>query len=156
MLLEGLQLPLTTPFYPDGRLNLLKLEYNVARYSKTPVAGLVALGELGEPTMLSEDETRLVLRGVAGAAGMEKVLVAGVSRDSVTQTLDLAESAAKFGYDAVLVKQPSLFEPGAPGQFTKELLTAQTFGTGNACAGWQRTRIEARCCATRGFWKRDC
>ena len=123
MLLEGLQLPLTTPFYPDGRLNVLKLEHNVARYSKTPVTGLVALSELGEPTMLSEDETRLVLRGVAGAAGMEKVLVAGVSRDSVTQTLDLAESAAKFGYDAVLVKQPSLFEPSAPGQFAKELLT---------------------------------
>src|SRR5580698_8800879 len=123
MLLEGLQLPLTTPFYPDGRLNVLKLEHNVARYSKTPVAGLVALSELGEPTMLSEDETRLVLRGVAGAAGMEKVLVAGVSRDSVTQTLDLVESAAKFGYDAVLVKQPSLFEPSAPGQFAKELLT---------------------------------
>ena len=123
MLLEGLQLPLTTPFYPDGRLNLLKLEYNVARYSKTPVAGLVALSELGEPTMLSEDETRLVLRGVAGVAAVEKVLVAGVSRDSVTRTLDLAESAAKFGYDAVLVKQPSLFEPSAPGRYAKEVLT---------------------------------
>ena len=52
MLLEGLQLPLTTPFYSDGRLNLRKLEHNVARYSKTPVAGLVALGATGEPTLL--------------------------------------------------------------------------------------------------------
>ena len=123
MLLEGLQLPLTTPFYPDGRLNLLKLEHNVARYSKTPVAGLVALSELGEPTMLSEEETRQVLRSVADAAAAEKVLVAGVSRDSVSGTLDLAESAAKFGYDAVLVKQPSVFEQGASGECAKELLT---------------------------------
>ena len=123
MLLEGLQLALTTPFYPDGHLNLLKLEHNVTRYSKTPVAGLVALSELGEPTMLSEDETRQVLRSVANAAAAEKVLVAGVSRDSVTATVDLAESAAKFGYDAVLVKQPSLFEHGASRKYAKELLT---------------------------------
>src|SRR6202021_2383680 len=97
MLLEGLQLPLTTPFYPDGRLNLLKLEYNVARYSKTPVAGLVALGELGEPTMLSEDETRLVLRGVAGAAAVEKVLVAGGLWVRVARALDLGGAGGELG-----------------------------------------------------------
>jgi len=123
MLLEGLQLPLTTPFYPDGRLNLLKLQHNVARYSKTPVAGLVALSEFGEPTMLSEEETRQVLRSVADAAAAEKVLVAGVSRDSVTGTLDLAESAATFGYDAVLVKQPQVLKRRALGEDAKELLT---------------------------------
>ena len=88
MLLEGLQLPLTTPFYPDGRLNLPKLEHNAARYSKTPVAGLVALSDSGEPTMLSDEETRQTLRSVAEAAAAEKVLMAGVSRDSVAGTLD--------------------------------------------------------------------
>jgi 4-hydroxy-2-oxoglutarate aldolase len=123
MLLEGLQLPLTTPFYPDGRLNFLKLEHNAARYSKTPVAGLVALSDYGEPTMLADDETRQVLRSVADAAAAEKVLIAGVSRDSVAGTLDLAESAAKLGYDAVLVKRPSLFQAGAVGEHAKALLT---------------------------------
>jgi 4-hydroxy-2-oxoglutarate aldolase len=120
MLLDGLQLPLTTPFYPDGRLNLHKLEHNVARYSKTPAAGLVALGEVGEPTLLSEEETRHVLRSVAGSAGAEKVLIAGVSRDSVAGTLELAESAAEFGYDAVLVRRPSMLRGN--GERTKELL----------------------------------
>jgi 4-hydroxy-2-oxoglutarate aldolase len=123
MLLEGLQLPLTTPFYPDGRLNFLKLEQNAARYSKTPVAGLVALGGSGEPTLLSEEETRQVLRSVVDAAAAEKILMAGVSRDSVAGALELAESAAKFGYDAVLVKQPSLFRTGARGEQAKAILT---------------------------------
>jgi 4-hydroxy-2-oxoglutarate aldolase len=123
MLLEGLQLPLTTPFYPDGRLNLVKLEHNAARYSKTLVAGLVALSDSGEPTMLSEDETRHVLRSVAEATAAEKVLIAGVSRDSVGGTLDLAETAAKLGYDAVLVKQPSFYSAGGRGKRVKELLT---------------------------------
>jgi len=118
MLLDGLQLPLTTPFYPDGRLNLHKLEHNVARYSKTPAAGLVALSEVGEPTLLSEEETRKVLRSVVAATAEEKVLLAGVSRDSVAGTLELAESAAEFGYDAVLVRLPSMLR----GERTKELL----------------------------------
>src|SRR5271163_1374854 len=122
MLLEGLQLPLTTPFYADGRLNLLKLEHNVARYSKTPAAGLVALSDYGEPTMLSDDETQQALRSVAEAVAAEKVLMAGVSRDSVAGTLDLAEAAAKFGYDAVLVKQASLFKSAGRNKHAKELL----------------------------------
>ena len=123
MLLEGLQLPLTTPFYPDGRLNFLKLEHNAARYSKAPVAGLVALSDTGEPTMLSEEETRQTLRSVAKAAAPEKVLIAGVSRDSVGATLDLAGTAAKLGYDAVLLKQPSFYLAGVRGKKVKELLT---------------------------------
>lgn len=108
MLLEGLQLPLTTPFHLDGRLNLFKLEQNVAHYSKTPAAGLVALSGWGEPEMLSDEELRLVLKSVAATAAAEKVLVAGISQDSVARTLDTVESAASFGYDAVLVRRPSL------------------------------------------------
>src|SRR5438270_5264160 len=123
MLLEGLQLPLTTPFYPDGRLNLPKLEHNAARYSKTLVTGLVALSDSGEPTMLSEEETRLTLRSVADATAAEKVLIAGVSRDSVAGTLDLAQAAAEFGYDAVLVKRPSVFRAGSGNENAKGLLT---------------------------------
>ena len=122
MLLEGIQLPLTTPFYPDGRLNLRKLEHNVQRYSKTPVAGMVALSESGEPSMLSDEETRQALRCVVEAAVAEKVLVAGVGRDSVLETLRLAENAAELGYDAVLVKVPSVLQAGAGG-VRKSLLT---------------------------------
>lgn len=107
MLLEGLHLPLTTPFYPDGRLNLRKLEHNVDRYSRTPVAGLVALSEVGEPSMLSDAETREALEVAMGVAGETKVMIAGVSRGSVVGTLELADFAASVGYDAVLVKRPS-------------------------------------------------
>jgi 4-hydroxy-2-oxoglutarate aldolase len=122
MLLDGLQLPLTTPFYPDGRLNLHKLEHNVARYSKTPASGLVALGETGEPTLLSDEETRHVLRSCAATAAAEKVLIAGVSRDSVAGTLELAESAAEFGYDVMLVKRPSILRDNGRVEHRKELL----------------------------------
>lgn len=115
MLLEGLYLPLTTPFFADGRLNLKKLEQNVERYSLAPAAGLLALAETGEPSMLSDAETKQALASVALAATPEKVLIAGVSHDSVAGTLDLAEYAAAQGYDAVLVKRPGVLR-GRPEQ----------------------------------------
>jgi dihydrodipicolinate synthase/N-acetylneuraminate lyase len=108
MLLEGLHIPLTTPFHPDGRLNTPKLAANVVRYSRTPAAGLIVLGPSSEPTLLSDDETREVLRTAAQAAAPEKVLIAGISHDSVRSTLDLADFAAAHDYDAVLVGIPSV------------------------------------------------
>src|ERR1700690_2927659 len=108
MLLEGLHIPLTTPFHPDGRLNPRKLAANVVRYSRSPAAGLIVLGPSGEPTLLSDDETREVLRAAAQAAAPDKVLLAGISRDSVRATLTFVDFAAELGYDAVLISLPSV------------------------------------------------
>jgi 4-hydroxy-2-oxoglutarate aldolase len=123
MLLEGLQLPLTTPFYADGRLNLLKLEHNVDRYSKTPVAGLVVLSDGGEPNSLADDETEQAMRCAIDAVAPEKVMIAGVSRDSVRGSVQLAEVAGKLGYDAVLVRPPFVLSDAARRLQTREVLT---------------------------------
>jgi len=108
MLLDGLHIPLSTPFHPDGRLNLPKLAANVTRYSHSPAAGFVVLGPSSEPTLISDDETREVLRTVAASAAPQKVLVAGISRDSVYSTLALAKFAAELNYDAVLIGPPAV------------------------------------------------
>ncbi len=99
---------MTTAFHPDGRLNLPKLAANVARYAKSPAAGLLVLGATGEPTLLTEDETSDVLRTAAQSDAPEKVLLAAVSRDSVHATLALAGIAAELLYDAILVGVPSI------------------------------------------------
>jgi dihydrodipicolinate synthase/N-acetylneuraminate lyase len=106
MLLEGLHLPIVTPFYPDGRLNLRKIEHNVDRYSRTPAAGLAVLSDVGEPDMLSDAETREALSSAILLAADTKVMLAGISRASVFGTLELAEFAANAGYDVALVKRP--------------------------------------------------
>lgn len=111
MLLEGIFPAATTPFYPDGRLYLKKLEHNIERYSRTPAAGLVILGSTGEAVMLSDDESRQVLRTAREAAAPEKVLLAGVARESVAETLRLAEFADQQQYDAVLVRTPGYYAP---------------------------------------------
>src|SRR5215468_5183372 len=110
MLLHGIFPPITTPFYPDGRVYLKKLEHNVERYSKTPIAGLVVLGSTGEAIMLSDEERRDVLKAAIGAASAHKVMIAGTGIESASETLRLTEYAASLGYDIAMVRTPHYYK----------------------------------------------
>jgi 4-hydroxy-2-oxoglutarate aldolase len=110
MLLHGIFPPITTPFYPDGRVYLKKLEHNVERYSKTPVAGVVALGSTGEAVMLSDDERREVLKSTREACAPHKVLIAGTGAESAIETLRLTDYAAELGFDVALIRTPSFYQ----------------------------------------------
>ncbi len=109
MLLEGVFAAVTTCFYPDGRPYWRKLEHNVDRYSRTPLSGLVLLGSTGEAVMLSEEESREALRVARAATAPDKVLLAGVGRESVFETLRMADYAAALDYDAILVRTPHYY-----------------------------------------------
>ncbi len=111
MLLHGIFPPITTPFYPDGNLYLKKLEHNVERYSKTPVAGITVLGSNGEAIMLSDEERRQVLKTAREATAPHKVLIAGTGMESASETLRLTEYAAELGYDIALVRTPHFYRP---------------------------------------------
>ena len=110
MLLHGIFPPITTPFYPDGKVYYKKLEHNVERYSKTPVAGLVVLGSTGEAILLSDDERRDVFKCARDHAAADKVLIAGTGIESATETLRLTEHAAKLGYDVAMVRTPHYYK----------------------------------------------
>jgi 4-hydroxy-2-oxoglutarate aldolase len=110
MLLHGIFPPITTPFYPDGNLYFKKLEANVERYSKAPVAGIVALGSTGEAILLSDLERRDVLKSTREAAAPSKVLIAGTGIESAVETLHLTEYAAELGYDVAMVRTPHYYK----------------------------------------------
>jgi len=110
MLLSGIFPPITTPYYPDGQVYFKKLEHNVERYSKTPVAGLVVLGSTGEAIMLSDQERQNVLKTARQAASPSKVLIAGTGSESSIETLRLTEYAAELGYDVALVRTPHYYK----------------------------------------------
>lgn len=109
MLIEGVFAAIPTPFYLDERIYFRKLEANVARYSRSLLSGLLVLGSTGEAVALDDEESRAVFRVAAEAAAPEKVLVAGIAKESVKGTLELAEAAASFRYDAVLVRTPTYY-----------------------------------------------
>jgi dihydrodipicolinate synthase/N-acetylneuraminate lyase len=110
MLLHGIFPPITTPFYPDGNLYFKKLEHNVERYSKTPVAGIVVLGSTGEAILLSDEERRDVLKTAMAAAAPNKVMIAGTGIESAAETLRLTEYAASLGYDVAMVRTPHYYK----------------------------------------------
>jgi 4-hydroxy-2-oxoglutarate aldolase len=110
MLLSGIFPPITTPFYPDGQVYYKKLESNVERYSRTPVAGIVIQGSTGEAILLSDQERRDVLKVAISAAAPNKVMIAGCGIESAIETLRLAEYAATLGYDAAMVRTPHYYK----------------------------------------------
>ena len=110
MLLSGIFPPITTPFYPDGEVYYKKIEANVERYSRTPVAGIVVLGSTGEAIFLSDQERRDVLKTGLAAAAPSKVMIAGTGAESAHATLQLTEFAAGLGYDAALVRTPHYYK----------------------------------------------
>jgi len=110
MLLSGIFPPITTPFYPEGEVYYKKIESNVERYSRTPVAGIVVLGSTGEAIFLSDQERRDVLKTALAAAAPSKIMIAGTGVESAHGTLQLTEYAADLGYDAALVRTPHYYK----------------------------------------------
>ena len=114
MLLSGIFPPITTPFYPDGNVYYKKLEANVERYSRTPIAGIVVLGSTGEAILLSDDERRQVLKIARVAAANHKVLIAGTGIESASETLRLTDYAAQLGYDVAMARPSTPSIPPSP------------------------------------------
>src|SRR5271167_985082 len=110
MLLHGIFPPITTPFYPDGKIYFRKLQQNVEQYSRAPIAGIVVQGSTGEAILLSDDERREVLKSARDAASNEKVLIAGTGIESAVETLRLTEYAYDLSYDIAMVRTPHYYK----------------------------------------------
>ena len=122
MLLQGLFVPLTCPFYRDGASYLRKLEGNVARYSLSPASGLIALPPGGEADGLTDAEAHSLLQAVGETAGKAKVLLAGVERSSVSAALDFITVAEKAHFDAILLAPPPDWSRLVHGEDARELV----------------------------------
>lgn len=107
--MSGILAPVPTSFDDDGDLDTSALTENVTRLARSRLAGLLALGSNGEAAFLSEDEGDRVIATARGAWPRERVLMAGIGRESTRGTIDAARRAAACGADAVLVKMPSAF-----------------------------------------------
>jgi len=95
----------TTPFYSDERFITAKLRPHRALLAQF-AGGDGGFRLDGRGAACRDAESREVLRVAAEAAAPEKVLIAGVGRESVKATVELAVAAAEFRYDAVLIRRP--------------------------------------------------
>ena len=100
--LEGVVSVLPTPFSDDGRLDEAGLRGLVDVLCEAGVAGVTALGAMGESAELTEDERARVIATVRSTAP-ELRLVVGVTGTSAEQVRERALGAAAAGAAAVMV-----------------------------------------------------
>ena len=110
MNLDGVFLPVTTPFDPDtGEPDLDAFAANIRTWCAHSIAGLVVGGSTGEQALLDPDELMALVARAARSRNDGMALIVGTGAESTRATIRLCDLAAGEGADAVLVKPPSYY-----------------------------------------------
>ncbi len=107
--LDGILLPITTPFLPDSTVDYEGLRRNIALYNQYPLAGYVVGGSTGESIFLAKDEKLKIWETVKNSSAPGRILIAGAAYESVRETVRMAHSAAARGFDAALLMTPHYY-----------------------------------------------
>lgn len=109
MRLQGVFLPVTTPFDPrTGALDASGFRENLRGWFGRPIAGVVVGGSTGEAPLLEPEEFERLVAWAREEAGTGLV-IAGTGAESTAATIRLSVSAAEGGADAVLVRPPAYY-----------------------------------------------
>ncbi len=119
MRLDGVWLPVTTPFDPSrGELDASGFARNLEAWVAHPISGVLIAGSTGEAPLLDEDELVSLVAAAREAVGDRVRILAGTGAESTRATIRLCRDAATAGAAAVLVRPPAYFR----GQMTPEAL----------------------------------
>jgi dihydrodipicolinate synthase/N-acetylneuraminate lyase len=113
--LDGVIPIVNTPFRDDLSLDHASVERLVDRAVEDGVVGCVVPAVASEVTKLTPDERRALLETVVGCAGGRIAVIAGVSSDSLAESVRLAEHAVRLGCGSVICRVPErlLADPDA-------------------------------------------
>jgi 4-hydroxy-2-oxoglutarate aldolase len=108
--LDGILLPVTTPFLANEDLNAEGLVLNLASWNQIGVVGYVVLGSTGERANLDESEYLQVIETARRAVPEQPTFIAGAGQQSTRGSIKEIERAAAAGAEAVLVITPSFYK----------------------------------------------
>ena len=108
-MIRGVFPPIATPFVESGALDSAALAANIERWEPTGLSGYVVAGSNGESVLLEDDEVCEAVRVVRRTAASDKIVIAGVGRQSTRATIALTRAAADAGAQVALVMNPSFF-----------------------------------------------
>ena len=109
--LQGILLPVVTPFDSDGSISYSALRSNLKAWNKTGIRGHVLLGSTGERVHLDEREYLQTLETAREAVPRSMSFIAGAGQQSTISTIKEIRKAAELGADAVLVITPYFYRP---------------------------------------------
>src|SRR5688572_25541479 len=108
--LNGILLPITTPFLADGALDFPGLRTNIAKWNETGVSGYVVLGSTGERVHLDESEALETIKAAREAVSGSQLFIAGCGQQSTVGTVnEIKRIATAVSVDAVLVLTPHFY-----------------------------------------------
>ncbi|HMG75101.1 MAG TPA: dihydrodipicolinate synthase family protein [Pyrinomonadaceae bacterium] len=108
--LNGILLPITTPFTPEEDFDTEGLQSNLAKWNGSGIVGYVVLGSTGERANLDEAEYVQVIESARRAVPEHLAFIAGAGQQSTRGTIKEVRSAAKAGAEAVLVITPNFYK----------------------------------------------
>lgn len=110
MKLEGVILPVTTPFdEATGEVAPIPFRDNLRAWLRAGAHGFVIAGSTGEAPLLDEGEIVQMVEWARDIVPPEKILIAGTGAESTRATVRTARAVAEVGADAVLVRAPSYY-----------------------------------------------
>lgn len=112
MNLNGILVPIVTPFDANNQLNEAALERLVECFIEAGVGGIVACGTTGEYYALSAQERRRVLEIVAQTGRGRTTLIAGVNSLSPAEAISRIREAEELGYEALMLSPTPYSLPG--------------------------------------------
>lgn len=115
MNLQGILVPMVTPFTEDKKLDLPVLEEITEAFISKGVSGLVVCGTTGEYYALTEEERELVLKTVVRIAKGRVTLIAGINDLSTQGALQRAKQAEELGYEGLMLAPPAYSLPSQKG-----------------------------------------
>ena len=121
--LHGIFPPITTPFV-DGRVAYDKLAFNIEKWSKTGLKGLVVMGSNGEYVYLSADEKRKLVAEAVASTPAHMLVIAGTGCESTQETIELTRDCAELGAHAALVVTPHYYGGRMNDAVLREYFTA--------------------------------
>lgn len=108
--LNGILLPITTPFFEDGAPDFSGLTANLGKWNKTGVSGYVVLGSTGERVHLDENEVIETIKIAKEAVAESRLFIAGCGQQSTLGTInEIKRIATAVSVDAVLVLTPYFY-----------------------------------------------
>ncbi|MER2163472.1 MAG: 4-hydroxy-tetrahydrodipicolinate synthase [Psychrobacter alimentarius] len=103
MNINGILVPIVTPFDSSGNVDTTTLTKLVETFIEKGVTGIVACGTTGEYYTFSAAERELVLITIANAAKDKVTLIAGINSLSTDHSIELAVQSKTLGYDGLML-----------------------------------------------------
>lgn len=104
--MKGVTVALATPLNGSGELDVQGLEKLIERVMAADVSCLFPLGWMGEEPLLTDRVRGAMMRETCRLARGRLPVMIGVSDQSLTRALDLAEMARQAGADLILSTPP--------------------------------------------------